>query len=361
MHRALASLMAVLFVASCSSTTKRSDLAADKAADASERATAAAAAAQRSRGEARSQGAASGPSVSSGAGGSTLRPGTGPVVVPETRGVDATTIKLGARYVENDDAFTAAFGIGGVSAGDHKGMYDAVFRYVNEHGGIAGRKVAPFYYPYDVANITQSKAQQEAACTSWTEDSKVFAAVSSAPTGSTLAYCMQKKGTPMVQDVVAFYFDEKVMTDTAQTFSMPGAPNGSRIAKFWIDGLARRQFFAAKAKVGVVRLEDDAMQRVVEEVVKPELAARKITFGGEAVLTKPEDISAGVLRFRSNGVTHVLIIDDSGLVAFAWMQQAESQGYRPRYGLTSADAPSAFLINNVPHAQLRGSIGVGWV
>lgn len=287
---------------------------------------------------------------------------SGPRLVPGVPGVTAKTITIGARYVTGDQAFTKTIGAEGVSAGDHRGMYEAVFDHINtRRGGIAGRTIVPAFYPYDVTRIAEAKAQQEAACRSWTEDAKVFAAVSSAPTGSTIAYCMQKKKTLLVQDTVEFYFDEQVMKDVAPFLAMPGSPNGSRIARFWVDALVKQGFFGAGAKVGVVRLDDPAHERIVSKILRPKLKAAGAPVVSESVLTRPEDISAGVLRFRADGVTHVMIVDDAGLASLVWMTQAESQGFRPRYGMTSVNAPSALLHQNVPHTQLRGSMGVGWV
>jgi hypothetical protein len=67
-------------------------------------------------------------------------------------------------------------------------------------------------------------------------------------------------------------------------------------------------------------------------------------------------LEAGVLRFRSEGVTHVLSTDQ---FLFVFATKAESQNYRPRYGITTANAPYVLLQTTAPQRQLVGSIGVG--
>jgi hypothetical protein len=65
-----------------------------------------------------------------------------------------------------------------------------------------------------------------------------------------------------------------------------------------------------------------------------------------------------VLRFRADGVTHVLFIAQG--LSFLFMTAAEGQAYHPHYGLSSYDEPALLLQGQVPSAQLTGSIGVGW-
>ncbi len=67
-----------------------------------------------------------------------------------------------------------------------------------------------------------------------------------------------------------------------------------------------------------------------------------------------------VLKFRSAGVTHVITVPTGGALPFAFMPSAESQGYRPRYAMNSLEIP-AFVDLNVPNAQLKDALAVGWL
>ena len=66
-----------------------------------------------------------------------------------------------------------------------------------------------------------------------------------------------------------------------------------------------------------------------------------------------------MLRFRTVGVNRVLFLASQSPIPFTFTAAAEQQGYRPRYGVTSADFPN-FLATNVPAAQLEGAGGIGW-
>ena len=70
-------------------------------------------------------------------------------------------------------------------------------------------------------------------------------------------------------------------------------------------------------------------------------------------------MSSAVLRFRSAGVSHVLFVTVNNSELWFFMPAAESQGYRPRYGLASYHVP-ATLPQFVPAAQLHGAVGIGW-
>ena len=65
-----------------------------------------------------------------------------------------------------------------------------------------------------------------------------------------------------------------------------------------------------------------------------------------------------MLRLRAARVDRVLMLE-AGIVAAAFMREAERQGFRPRYALNSTMAPAG-LPGEVPAAQLRGSEGAGF-
>ncbi len=73
-------------------------------------------------------------------------------------------------------------------------------------------------------------------------------------------------------------------------------------------------------------------------------------------------VSSAVLKLRSDGVTHVIVFDERGLLTLFFMQNAEAQGYRPRYGLNSQNGPQALMDGSgLPKRQLVGSKGIGWI
>lgn len=71
------------------------------------------------------------------------------------------------------------------------------------------------------------------------------------------------------------------------------------------------------------------------------------------------DTSSAVLNFRSHGITNVMFLDPSGVSELMFMNNAESQHYRPRYGFGQSEA-AALRSTGVPAAQFVNSVTVGW-
>jgi hypothetical protein len=70
-------------------------------------------------------------------------------------------------------------------------------------------------------------------------------------------------------------------------------------------------------------------------------------------------MSSAVLQMKNANVDRVFFLSRIPSLHLHFMTQAESQGYHPRYAITSIDTPN-FLVSNVPKAQLSGTVGVGW-
>jgi hypothetical protein len=101
-------------------------------------------------------------------------------------------------------------------------------------------------------------------------------------------------------------------------------------------------------KVGILAPDKADWKWVVPHVLVPELARRgiKVSPSDVVIWHFPEstsgngqaasEIQAAVLKFRSNGVTHVLPVEQNSLAFFA--SAAEGQHYRPRYGVDTYSA-----------------------
>jgi hypothetical protein len=73
------------------------------------------------------------------------------------------------------------------------------------------------------------------------------------------------------------------------------------------------------------------------------------------------DLQAAVLRFASDRVDRVVpISNDEANGVYLFSVQAENQGYRPGYAVTSNFAASVAR-PNMPAAQVRNVRGVGWI
>jgi hypothetical protein len=145
-------------------------------------------------------------------------------------------------------------------------------------------------------------------------------------------------------------------------------PSWTRFAGHFLDRLKAQQYYTGwntttgapgPAPVKTAFLcGDTPIARRVGAVVRKESARVGFPLASEVYLAAGgTDASGAVLRLKSDGITHVLYCD---LTLFAVAQQAESQHYRPRYGVSTFNTPVLFLQGLVSDSQLAGSVGVGF-
>lgn len=301
-------------------------------------------------------GAASGAPSSEGATASTASP------APVADG----PIQVGMMYSSDTNAYVESVGADAAQA-DARRTGQAVIDHINANGGVAGRPLEPVWYN---ASATESpQAMSQGACTAWTQDNHVLVALPENPLQDVdlTRTCLTKA------NVVGIYlnsyartldrqYDESPMWFELETLSLETA------ARTYVAGLDEQGFFH-DAKVGVVYDEGPSFVATAETVLLPALRAA----GADVVATATSNvrgtgdiasanaqISNAVLRFRSEGVTHVLFFEPwVGWILFA--QNANSQGWQPTYGLsTQSLLQVAVETGLVPTNQLAGAKAVGW-
>lgn len=128
-------------------------------------------------------GAEVGPTVTAGA---SLDPGPRP-------GITAKEIFVGLSRTTNAPRNAEAVGAEGVTTVDSDAVNKMLLDYFNKRGGIAGRKLVPVYHTYESQSTDPGSVQQQEACTTFTQDHKVFVALG-AGGGETFEACMEKAG-----------------------------------------------------------------------------------------------------------------------------------------------------------------------
>jgi hypothetical protein len=71
-------------------------------------------------------------------------------------------------------------------------------------------------------------------------------------------------------------------------------------------------------------------------------------------------VSNTVLRFASEGINHVMFLDDKTSVPAVFAVQARNQHYYPRYGLQGNDAAAVLAGDLNDPMILHGAVVVGW-
>jgi hypothetical protein len=295
---------------------------------------------------------------------------SGPVGPPTGRGFTASTISIGIELLdETSNQGARLIGASNTDTGATRKYATAVVNHLNASGGIAGRKVTPVFHTTNVLSGTWD-GHAQAACSAFAEDNKVFAAVAAMyQLSEVLPRCLAQHSTPIVLNGRAVR-DDRMLAELADFLYMPSRMSATRFTGLTVDGLADLGFFTPGAKVGILRFDQPVQARAVNGVMRPKLAQRNVNVVAEEAVSYPDSIngfgatsaqlSSAVLRLRAAGVTHVVPLDDHGILCFLFMPQADSQGFRPRYGLSTNNQP--FVIeDNVPPEQFKGAVGVGWI
>jgi hypothetical protein len=330
-----------------------------------------------------STGATSGTGGTSGSTGSAAQPGAGSstgstgaaaAAVPATGpGWDAKFVYIGVNTQKDVATVAQSAGANGLDAGDQEGQANAVIAYLNSRGGILGRQVKAVFHDNSTvdANGNPDRVGNE-SCTFFTQDRKVIAVLNPVTLIDVDSFrsCLAKNKVPLfsasvapVSRVTASQFAPYFFQSTATTWDdlAPVLVRQLKTAGYFDSAWDTNNGRSAPGKATVGILTPDTTDGIrTGQTLDKALAS----VGSKAVQTfrfstknNNADMSSAVLQFRGNGIDHV-IGTESSLVAF--QLQAQSQGYRPRYGVHTLNAPLTFLQSNGGATQNTGAIGVGW-
>lgn len=295
-------------------------------------------------------------------------------------GVTATTINIGIPYTENAKEANAAFGVN-ISPGDTKANAQAILDDINARGGVAGRKLVPVFHAYDAQSAETNAQQDQAACETLTQDHKVFAAVGGG--GDTWDACMKKAGVLNTVGGSLTESDRQALTVKPNYFNAI-APVRDRVEGSLVPALVRQKYFSgwdintgapgtAKAVVGILGYDVPEYERPLNRVLLPRLKAAGHPVKPENIarISAPQsqaeqgpaiaEVQNTVLRFRRNGVTHLIIIDTSGGLTLVFTTNSKNQNYYPRLGVTSGSGlQGLYDAGAFGDRELAGAMGVGW-
>jgi ABC-type branched-subunit amino acid transport system substrate-binding protein len=308
--------------------------------------------------------AGDGPSSAVGAPGSrSARPATVP-------GTTDTTVKLGVEYYDTSQVASAGSGLGvkGAGATSQLKAFQFAVDYVNSHGGVAGgRKLVIVAHQASLSNSTATQAQ--ATCTAFTDDNRVFAATADLSLGSPLVPCLAKHGVLSVNGGVMESGSRDDFLRYKGLYVGPAAIETVSSADAYVEALVRQGFLTKGSTIGLLWLDFADYAAARKSGLLPALARHglKLKIEFQSHYSGPSDVGrvAGemqnaVLQFRTANVDRVLTLDYGGSLTYFFMQNAQNQGYQPRYGLNSG-SNLAFLEANNMAAQLSGATGIGWL
>lgn len=283
-------------------------------------------------------------------------------------GVDATTISIGLTIQDNNATVSSIASAYNVQLADNRGAYEALVRYFNAHGGIAGRKLRPIYYTYDPTSGNVDQIGQ-AACATFTEDANVFAALDTI-WGDSFNTCMQRRGRVMLP--YGLYFGSETTWERyPNVVAADGLPFNDA-GKILAEHLARSGFLSKSTRLGAIVRSSDELTEAYRRGFVPTLAKFGLNVAQTHFIRDAQaaseisgytaDISSAVLKFQSSGIDRVVFFDTGSYAALVFSQTAEQQQYRPRYGFTSLNSIVALQGDGsaAPQAQMVGAQGVSW-
>lgn len=284
-------------------------------------------------------------------------------------GITDSKIYIAMAYSNAGAANQAAFGT--ALDADARKPYNAMAEWVNDRGGIMGRQVKMLYYEFKAEQDINQQAQ--AACSHWTEDNEVFFFFGADANGI-LRKCAHENGGVMPLPGGSSLPGD---FETYPNYFEISGMNFYRVGNVTVKGLDNEGYYK-DAKLGVVLWDDPDYRAALKNGYLPELKKIGVSLGTEpAYISPPQqaqdlaatsaDINSAVLRFQTQGITHVMILGGpSGVCAGAcsetlFLRRAEQQGYRPRYGFNANNLPVAGKDAGLyPQEQLRGLLSVEW-
>jgi hypothetical protein len=305
------------------------------------------------------------------AGGQPAAPAAPPPPPPASGpGFTAKELFIGVAYNSQlSEQMGAAGAAGGSTAlGDQRRQVEALVKDINARDGVGGRRMVPVFF--DAKGHTDPSTASQAACSAWTEDNQVFAAMTYvAEMGNDSMYaCLAKRQVvfvPLAGESAATY------RKFAPYLWTPAGVAVERVGPVWAQRLVALKYFSGwntmlgrpgeePVKVGLLlgngaRNGQPSMDDGLQRSLQAELSRQGIPVAATFSMKSIDQGSSAVLRFKEAGVTHV--IGDYSIAIFT--QAAESQRYRPRYGLSSFSGGIALQLFSPP-AQLVGALGIGW-
>jgi len=268
-------------------------------------------------------------------------------------------VRVGVLYLGGATALATSLGIKGLSTGDPVAQSKAIAKYINAHGGLAGRPIALYF---GVVNTSAASSNVEsaygAACAQLVQDDKVAYVVSYMNLTASRLACYAKGGVTVLDDQSGVA--DPAGNANSATFAGPGELALGRASVTLVDDLWRRGWLTSKSKVGIFTSESPDGHLFASKYLTPALARHGLKPAATAFVSNDAGAAnqgGTVLKFRASGVDRVIPIAANPLFL---MESAQSQGYYPAYAMTSSFGPGALLETAAPKEQLRNSAGIGW-
>ncbi|HEX3705754.1 MAG TPA: ABC transporter substrate-binding protein [Mycobacteriales bacterium] len=275
-------------------------------------------------------------------------PGNTAISTAPVRGITKSQIKIGIGLIDVGAAKQFGFNF---DIGNERARYQALIDSINRQGGIAGRKIVPYFKSFPATDPTTAS---QADCLSWTKDDKVFAVLveSQLPTAATV--CIIGQGaTPLIttQGTEQAYYANGLFWSTQAS--------DNRILHDQADYLAGNGSLKGKT-IGILS-GDGTDEQAVDNALIPRLSS--LGYKVKDVEVVPSD-AGGVQRqpiaisnFKAAGVNFIIIASNV-VLAGPFVQAANRAGYNPTYALSDFNNEINDQVANFYPASFQGTVGL---
>jgi hypothetical protein len=285
---------------------------------------------------------------------------------PAGPGWDRRFVYIGVVTNQDIQHVAQTIGVNSLDSGDQKADAESMIADLNARGGLFGRQVKAYFF--DVKSTTDADTNGQAACAFFTQDHHVVAVLNRVLQDDTPSFrtCMEKAHTMVLAGGTQALTDAGLDAHHGWYVHLT-VPTWDRLAPLLVRRLSAQHYFTGwntaagsaapqPVKLGIVA-PDNADTRAVVKILAGAFSRAGHPPADEVFYADQQSLQAAVLRFRSDGITHVVDTDE---FVFLFMQNAESQDYRPRYAINTLNGPALLLQGIVPPRQLGGSVGLGW-
>ncbi len=282
-------------------------------------------------------------------------PGDGPGVTEDS--VKVVFIGTDLKAVEEITGFVTE------PVGDLEAQTEALETWVNDNGGLGGRKMEAVFRMYDA--VTDTPASEEQLCKQITQDDKAFAVVLTGQYQPNARPCYKQAQTLMF-DAALMASDQQYYDEMAPFLWTASFPEYGAFTRAQLQVMKEEGMLDVDNGVGIVASDNDVNKRVYEKIVQP-------FFEDEGVDSQVSWIDAtdmtslfGTLReaataFRNKKYESVTFLGGARMASMFDSASAAVQ-YSPRYAMSSFDNPTYFVNNpdKISEGVTEGMVGVGF-
>jgi len=284
---------------------------------------------------------------------------------------NTSPITLGLLAVGSTTAAASALGAEtqGTAASD---IQRALVAGMNKHGGLSGRRIEPIYVTLNPMSSSYD-ADLSAACATFTQDHRVAAVISVLTImNDSFEQCLADQRVIHVEGTQASPGERQLAR--WPMLLLPDAPTMERRERGAVSAMHGSGWLKPHNRIGVIVEACPGARDGYSRGLAPRAARLGLTVVETAEIAcirsfgeaggAASSVQSAVLRFRYSAVDRVMFVSNfEQTLAYYFQQNAESQGYRPGYALTSngfaGAAPGLWAESQVANIGLAGWVPFG--